>query len=133
VTVYFQHVGEAGGRRDFPRTIGTPKMGLRTFAFSDIEQHLIGFAETDKEKLSNQLDRYAPDGFQIWGIPSGAKRILRSVEVGDFLLLLESVGPGGRFAYGGRIVGYHKGSRSSFLCTFGGKHVFRSLFSYEGS
>jgi 5-methylcytosine-specific restriction protein A len=43
-------------------------------------------------------------GFQIWGIPSGAKAVLRDLKIDDYLLLLRAVGPGGTFAYGGKIV-----------------------------
>jgi hypothetical protein len=46
----------------------------------------------------------APDGFRIWGIPSGARSVLSSLAPGDYLLLLESPGPGGTFVYGGRII-----------------------------
>ena len=49
-------------------------------------------------------ERYAPEGFQIWGIPSGAKAVLHAFQVGDYLLLLEAAGPGGSFAYAGRAI-----------------------------
>jgi 5-methylcytosine-specific restriction protein A len=46
------------------------------------------------------------------GIPSGARAILRNFQVGDYLLLLRAVGPGGTFAYVGRAVA--KPSRECF-------------------
>ena len=104
MTVYFQHVGEAGGARDFPRTIGTPAAGLRRFRFADVAPHLSQLPEAELEFLQRETERYAPNGFQVWGIPSGAKSVLRAFEVGDYLLLLEAAGPGGSFAYAGRAV-----------------------------
>lgn len=54
--------------------------------------------------LRSVLERGAPDGFQIWGIPSGAKSVLKNLAPGDYLLLLEAIGPGGTFAYGGSVI-----------------------------
>jgi 5-methylcytosine-specific restriction protein A len=104
MTVFFQHVGEAGGQRDFPKTIGTPKTGLIQFSFNEIEPYISNLSVAELSELQNNLEIYSPDGFQIWGIPSGAKSVLKRLQVGDHLLLLETAGKGGSFAYGGRVV-----------------------------
>jgi hypothetical protein len=104
VTVFFQHVGERGGGRDFPRTIGTPEASLVRFTFGDVAQHLEHLEPPERERLAAETALQAPDGFQIWGIPSGARSVLSSLAPGDYLLLLESPGPGGIFVYGGRII-----------------------------
>ena len=112
MTVYFQHVGEAGGARDFSRTIGTPGMGLKLFRHDDVAPHLLQLPQGELESLRRETEQYAPDGFQVWGIPSGAKSVLRAFEIGDYLLLLEAAGPGGSFAYAGRAIA--KPSRECF-------------------
>src|SRR4051794_38004209 len=56
-------------------------------------------AQADVSRLSAHQD-----GFQVWGIPSGAKSVLRRLREGDWLLLVESDGPGGTFHYGGRVI-----------------------------
>ena len=104
MTIFFQHVGEAGGRRDFPRTIGTARAGLVYFNFEDIESYLEGVGTDELRRLRRATEEIDENGFQIWGIPSGAKTILRDLKIDDYLLLLEAVGPGGSFAYGGRII-----------------------------
>lgn len=104
MSVFFQHVGEAGGGRDFPRTIGTPRDGLRYFDFADLEPRLGHLPSDEVEQLRRDVAKYAPDGFQVWGIPSGAKFVLSTFRVGDCLLLLEAAGPGGSFAYVGRAI-----------------------------
>ena len=104
MTVYFQHVGEAGGARDFPRTLGTPKIGLRHFSYTDVAPHLSQLSSKEIERLRRDTMKYAPEGFQIWGIPSGARAVLSSFEVGDYLLLLEAARAGGSFAYAGRAI-----------------------------
>jgi hypothetical protein len=104
MTIFFQHVGEKGGARDFPRTIGTPETGLVRFTFDDLAPYLDHLEPPERERLAAETALQAPEGFQIWGIPSGAKSVLRSLAPGDYLLLLESPGPGGTFVYGGRII-----------------------------
>ena len=116
MTVFFQHVGEAGGARDFPKTIGTPRNGLRHFDFAELESFLSHLPSSEVEQLREDTVARAPDGFQIWGIPSGAKSVLRDFRSGDYLLLLEAVGPGGTFAYVGRAIA--KPSQECFELSF---------------
>ena len=51
MTIFFQHVGEAGGRRYFPRTIGTARDGLVYFGFEDIEPYLEGVGTDELRRL----------------------------------------------------------------------------------
>ncbi|MFO3796831.1 MAG: HNH endonuclease [Anaerolineales bacterium] len=106
MTVYFQHVGEKGGQRDFPKTIGTARSGLKQFSFDEIAHYLRNLADSEQDALRDDLQKFAPNGFQIWGIPSGASSILKNLKTGDYLLLLEAAGLGGSFAYGGRVVAF---------------------------
>lgn len=96
MTIYFQHVGERGGNRDFPKTIGDSS-GLRGFHLLDIQSFL---SKDDRR----QLPLLPSHGFQIWGIPSGAKQMLKSLVPGDWVLLLKSDRPGGQFYYAGRVL-----------------------------
>lgn len=104
MTIYFQHVGEQGGRRDFPKTIGTSTDGLVRFNIDDVPEVTANLSADDRQNLENMLRKEVPTGFQIWGIPSGAKSILANLRREDWLLLLLSDGPGGSFYYGGRVV-----------------------------
>lgn len=105
MTVYYQHIGEKLSARDFPRTIGTPKSGLVNFHWEDISNFLTDLDPAESRLLKEETQKFAGDGFQIWGIPSGAKSVIRDLEKGDYLLLLETIGPGGSFAYVGRVIG----------------------------
>ncbi len=104
MTIYFQHVGERGGARDFPRTIGTRKAGLMTFSYEGIEAYLSPLSGYERSMVKEDVKEKAAAGFQIWGIPAGAKSVLKRMETGDYLLLLESVTEGGFFPYGGEVV-----------------------------
>jgi 5-methylcytosine-specific restriction enzyme A len=104
VTLYFQHVGEANARRDFPRTIAN-REGLVCFSFDDIADDLRCLPEHERAELRSTLRDVAPSGFQIWGVPSGAKSMLRHLTVGDHFALLVSIRPYGQIEYIGEIVG----------------------------
>jgi hypothetical protein len=103
MTLYFQHVGEANARRDFPRTIARSD-GLVRFTFDDIAGRLGCLSDPELTELAVALNAEAPDGFQIWGVPSGAKGMLRHMTVGDHFALLVSIRPYGQVEYVGRIV-----------------------------
>jgi hypothetical protein len=79
MTIFFQHVGERGGRRDFPRTVGTRESGLRRFQLADLPELTDQISEEEAAELSHNLADAAPNGFQVWGIPSGAKSISGSL------------------------------------------------------
>jgi hypothetical protein len=66
MTIYFQHVGERLGQRDFPKTLGAPSSGLRLFHFNDIEPFLNDISDNEKDELRLRIHDFAPDGFQIW-------------------------------------------------------------------
>lgn len=104
MTIYFQHVGEANSNRDFPRTLFSPE-GLQRFMFQEVEPYLQHLPKDELVRLAAVCNVEAPDGFQIWGIPSGAKSILKNFVEGDHLLLLKSITFGGAFEYSGRAVG----------------------------
>lgn len=108
MTLYFQHVGEAGGKRDFPKTIGTPEAGIKQFQFTDISYYITEKQSDEIKNISDNLVNNHPDGFQIWGIPSGAKHVLRDLKEGDTLFLLETTKGDGNFYYGGEVVGFFK-------------------------
>jgi hypothetical protein len=104
MAIFFQHVGERGGQRDFPKTIGTPSAGLAHFELDQIAEITEGLPPDEIRRIEDQIQKEAPNGFQVWGIPSGARSVLATLREGDWLLLLESDGPGGQFHYGGRVI-----------------------------
>jgi 5-methylcytosine-specific restriction protein A len=104
MAIFFQHVGERGGKRDFPKTIGTPENGLKYFQIDQLHEVTAGLESREIDSIHNKIRQQSPDGFQLWGIPSGARSVISNLRDGDWLLLLESDGPGGQFYYGGKVV-----------------------------
>lgn len=87
--------------RDAPRSLGTPLDGVRRFAWLDIEEYLDAVTPYELMEARGMVTKEAaPTGFQIWGIPSGAQRVLEKMAAGDFLMLLESTD----FRYVGQVL-----------------------------
>lgn len=123
MTLYFQHVGEANAKRDFPRSIATAD-GLVRFAFEHIASGLDCLPEDELASLSNTLKRDAPEGFQIWGVPSGAKGMLRHLAVGDHFALLVSIRPFGQIEYVGKVIGVPSQACHDLSMTLWGENRF---------
>lgn len=107
MTVYYQHIGERLSARDFPRSLGTPTNGLKRFQFKDAEEFLQHLNPLEIADIKSKTQQLAPTGFQIWGIPSGAQRVVTNMQTGDYLMLLESTD----FTYCGQVI-----HRVSDLC-----------------
>lgn len=107
MAVYYQHIGEKLAARDFPRSLGTREGGLRRFSFDEIEPFLRHLPAEELVDIASKVRDLVPDGFQVWGIPSGAARVLAGMATGDFLLLLESTA----FRYVGQVI-----HRASEMC-----------------
>jgi len=101
LTIFFHHVGEVGAARDSPRTIfdESTGSGLRLFRGDYILPELSDLPESVAEAI-----RRVPNGFQIWGIPSGGLRLFRRIAEDDYLLLIDTDRPGGSISYGGKVV-----------------------------
>lgn len=100
MTIYYQHIGEKLSARDFPKSLGTVGDGLRRFTFEDIEEFINHLNPLEILDIQGKASQLAPTGFQIWGIPSGAQKVLAHMQTGDYLMLLESTD----FAYCGQVI-----------------------------
>ena len=100
MTIYYQHIGEVLWKRDAPKSIGSHENGVVRFSANDIERFLNLLNPFEQQQIRDTIHKFAPDGFQIWGLPSGAKHVLNDMSKGDFLLLLEST----EFRYVGEVL-----------------------------
>jgi HNH endonuclease len=86
--------------RDAPRSIGTPEAGVVRFQLSDINNFLEDLDPHEMLSMHSKIADLVPSGFQIWGIPEGARDVLTDMKTGDFLMLLES----SDFRYVGQVI-----------------------------
>ncbi|MDE0172505.1 MAG: hypothetical protein OYH76_01570 [Defluviicoccus sp.] len=100
MAIYYQHIGERLAERDFPRTLGTLPAAMHEFLLADIETYLDHLDIAELEDIRSKHNHLSPRGFQIWGLPSGAERVLSEMCTGDYLMLLESID----FRYCGKVI-----------------------------
>jgi hypothetical protein len=106
MSIFWQHVGDQLGARDFPRTLGTPRNGLRYFRVEDIRPHLSELSPPQASELERNLTRIGASPFQIWGLPTGAAETLSKMGVGDYFMALDTNAEWGAFRYIGRVLYY---------------------------
>ncbi|WP_379543867.1 HNH endonuclease [Psychrobacter sp. R86515] len=85
--LFFHDVGLKGSARDFPKTI-----------FSEISvEHILQNVPADlKDEMSKRLKESFPDGFcNVWGVPAGAKSVIKRLNVNDAMLLIRTTGGSG--------------------------------------
>ncbi|MFC7541787.1 hypothetical protein ACFQU2_23060 [Siccirubricoccus deserti] len=115
MAIYYQHIGRELWRRDGPRSIGTADGGLKRFSLSDILPFLGPVDPVEQAVMREKIGEFAPTGFQVWGIPSGAERVLQQMGTGDSLMLLESED----FRYVGQVI-----HRASVPCWDLSNHIW---------
>lgn len=129
---FFQHVGEQNSERDFPRTLVTAERHLLRFQFSQLRRFL-KLPSDEMAALEAATQRLTPGGFQIWGVPEGAKAILKQVAEGDAFLLLRTWGEEGRFGFAGKVIGIPRCNASEASTYFWGEPRFPLLLLLDGS
>lgn len=98
--VYFHHVGKAMAERDFPKTVFSEV----TF---DRVKNSIPSSRRYREALLSQLEEAFPEGrFNVWGVPAGARSVLKEMAPGDYFLLVGLAGLHGWLPAMGRIEVY---------------------------
>ena len=90
------------GRKSTYRTVQIcpATSGVTRFLWRDIEPYLGDVTPYESMEAHSKVSELATTGFQIWGIPSGALRVLDPMRTGDFLMLLESTD----FRYVGQVI-----------------------------
>ena len=82
--LFFHHVGQKGADEDFKKTV------YKDVPIQTVESNVPG-SYPHRNKLLNQLRQEFPDGlFDCWGVPAGAKSVIRQLQAGDVVLLVHS-------------------------------------------
>jgi 5-methylcytosine-specific restriction enzyme A len=84
VRLFFHHVGQKGADEDFKKTV------YKDVSIQTVESNVPG-SYPHRDELLNQLRQAFPDGlFDCWGVPAGAKSVIRQLQAGDIVLLVHS-------------------------------------------
>jgi 5-methylcytosine-specific restriction enzyme A len=84
VKLFLHHVGQEGAEEDFNKTV------YKDISIGTVESN-VPVSDPRRDELLNELRQEFPRGFfNCWGVPSGASSVIRRLEAGDYVLLLES-------------------------------------------
>ena len=82
--LFFHHVGQKGADEDFKKTV------YKDVSIETVESN-VPVSYPHRDQLLNQLGQEFPDGlFDCWGVPAGAKSVIRQLQAGDVVLLVHS-------------------------------------------
>jgi hypothetical protein len=84
VRLFFHHVGQKGADEDFKKTV-YKDIGIETVGSN------VPVSDPHRDELLDELRQMFPTGlFNCWGVPAGAKSVIRQLTAGDFVLLVHS-------------------------------------------
>lgn len=82
--LFFHHVGQKGADEDFKKTV------YKDVSIETVESNVPSSVPIRSEILHRLSTDFPAGRFNCWGVPAGAKSVIRQLEEGDFVLLVES-------------------------------------------
>lgn len=125
MAIYYQHIGRDLWARDAPLSI-VDQDRLIDFEFHDLEG---SFTSLSPEELDHVRADLGGKSFQIWGLPSGAAKVLKHMVPGDHLMLLESE----EFRYVGNVLHYMNEPSWDLSARIWGEQRFPLIVMLQGS
>lgn len=108
--LFFHDVGLKGSDKDFPKTI------FSDIAIDDILKYI---PQSFKDEIGASLISEFPEGFcNAWGVPAGAKSVIKNLNVDDIMLLIRTTSGSGDMPALCRVKGFwreHMPELSNFL------------------
>jgi len=131
MSIYYQQSGKRG-ESDFTKTLVDNQRSLRRFTLAQVAKEF-GY-EADPKFITEVSDG---GGFQIWGVPSGARKVLTTLQTGDVFLLIGQLSPhyleDGRFFYAGRVTFVLSVEDFAFSKALWGDGGFPLIFFMQGA
>ncbi len=82
--LFFHHVGQKGADEDFKKTV------YKDISTETVESNVPVNDPLRDEILHKLRTEFSTGLFNCWGVPAGAKSVIRQLAAGDFVLLVES-------------------------------------------
>lgn len=131
MAVFYQQSGKAG-EADFPKTLVHKDNSLRFFTADTLRTEFAVEVPADSISLVE-----GTNGFQIWGVPAGARDVIRPMCSGDLVLLIGYLSKhsleDGRFFYAGRVCYVVPGEDYAFSRKLWGDRGFPLIFFMQGA
>lgn len=85
--LFFHDVGLKGAERDFPKTV------FSSVPLQVVEEYAPEYLRA--EMVETLRDTFPQGSFNAWGVPTGAKSVIKQLNVGDAMLLIRTTGGDG--------------------------------------
>lgn len=125
MNLFFHHVGQQGASNDFPKTVFT-KISI------DVVRKNIPKDIPIRNEILDELNNAFPKGvFNCWGVPAGAKSVIKSLDVGDAVLLVETTAGPGFIPALGIVKVYRNVELRNLSEALWGNHKFPYVFFFD--
>jgi len=131
LSVFYQQSGKRG-EADFPKTLVNKDGSLRIFTTASLRQEFgVSVCDQALDLVQGTI------GFQIWGVPPGARDYVKGMKSGDIVLLIGHLSQhnlqDGRFFYAGRVAYILPEEDLTFSRKLWGDTGFPLIFFLQGS
>lgn len=82
--VFYHHVGSVGAREDFKKTV------FKAIPITFIKESIPDGDPYKQDIISTLVTKFPKGEINCWGVPAGASFVIKNLEVGDCVLLVES-------------------------------------------
>lgn len=125
MNLYYHHVGQIGSSADFPKTV-----------FSQVDMQLV------EKNISHQVPECArilsglrstflSGQFNCWGVPSGARNVIRNLRKDDGVLLIETTAGDGMLPALALVKAYWNVELRDLSMALWGNHKFPYIFFFD--
>ena len=121
--LFFHDVGLKGAERDFPKTV------FGSIPLQVVEEHAPDYFKP--EMVETLRDAFPRGSFNAWGVPAGAKSVIRRLEVGDAVLLIRTTGGEGDIPALCRVKAYWKHEMLNLSNALWGSPRFPYIFFFD--
>lgn len=80
MNLFFHHVGQIGAEKDFPKTI---------YSKQNLDKIILDKVNIDPDLIKLIKSKFPSGVFNCWGVPAGAVNVIKNLEQGDSVLLVE--------------------------------------------
>jgi hypothetical protein len=123
--LYYHHVGILGSSEDFKKTVFGHK------PLEIVKDNVPNAYPHKAEMLKVLRANFSSNNFNCWGVPAGASSVIRNLNVGDAVLLVESTGKDGRVPVLGVVVGFWQDELKGLSKALWGLHKFPYIFFFN--
>jgi hypothetical protein len=125
MNLFYHHVGQTGAAEDFKKTI------YSNVTYELVERNIPAHVPIRQEILDTIKAMFPSGTFNCWGVPSGAKSVIKNLKPGDVVLLIETTAGSGSIPALGIVRAYWDYELRELSRALWGNHKYPYIFFFE--